>query len=162
MKQIKWPLLLFLLWTLLGCSERILSQSSGGVHTFFFDEDSTSISFDIRFDDNQVITVTNLYDNLPIGVYMEGLDHDDQIVFRDNFIRPGRSSATSSLVYLDPGQEIWISIVVYDSYFVGLSEAAIALISSFIGDWADFRDWLREAFGDNWLHHDNSYFIILE
>ena len=147
--------LIFLLLILSGCSERIVSQSTGGIHPFIFDEVGVKVIFDLESDSDQTITVINRNSTRPIGVVIDGTDHDVPIVFEDYFIDERDESFVFPEEYLEEGQEFYINILVYNSDFSGYIGWAINHLPN------SLQDWLDEEFGQNWLHDREQYFVIL-
>jgi len=138
-----------------GCSERIVSQSTGGIHPFVFDDVNVKVIFDLESDSDQLISVINRNITRPVGVLIDGTDNGIAIVFEDYYIDERDESGVFVPEFLEEGQEFYIDILVYNSDFSGWIGWAI---NHFPDSW---QDWLDEEFGQDWLYDRGQYFVIL-
>ena len=151
-KAVTFLLAAVLLFFIAGCSDPVTIESETDIYSVYLEDAQVKLTFDLTNDSGKIITVAN-HNELVIGIRLEDYDHEEILLFKDYWISSGDVSADNSW-HLQHGMRIWGEVMVYNSQFAGVIEWAIAYLP---GDW---REWLDEHFGEEWLY--DQHFIDIE
>ena len=146
-----WPAAV-LLFFIAGCSDPVTVESETDIYNVYLEDVQVQITFDLSQESGKVVTVAN-HNERTIGVRIEDYAHDEVLIYKDYWISSGDVSSAGSF-HLQHDQHIWIEVMVYNSQFAGVIEWAIAYLP---GDW---REWLDDNFGEEWLYEQ--HFIDIE